>query len=144
MKQQLPPSGVWLNRVWSILLSLLVFGTLCAPALVHLTGNATDPSFVDNRPPAPLPGVPDTIDRLDKFRDNFIRYIDDNFGLRAELVQLNVAMHAWIGVSSVPGLLIGKNSWFFIKSDHASLDQFRGLNRFSDQELDAWIDTVDA
>jgi len=143
MQQQLPPSGVWLNRVVSFLLTGLVLGTLCAPALVHLSGNATDPTFIDNRRPAPLPDPPTTIDRLDKFRDKFIKYIDDNFGLRAELVRLNVLVNSWIGVSSVPGLLIGKDSWFFLKTDFASLDQFRGLNRFTDRELDAWIDAAD-
>jgi hypothetical protein len=143
MQQQLPPSGVWLNRVVSFLLTVLVLGTLCAPALVHLTGNATDPTFIDNRRPAPLPGLPTTIDRLDKFRDNVIKYVDDNFGLRAELVRLNVLVNSWVGVSSVPGLLIGKDNWFFLKTDYASLDQFRGLNQFSDQELDAWIDTAE-
>jgi alginate O-acetyltransferase complex protein AlgJ len=144
MKQQLPPLGVWLNRAASRLLIILVLVTLCAPALVQLTGNATDPTFIDNRQPAPMPGLPTTIDQLAEFRDSFIKYTDDNFGLRAELVRLNVLVHSWIGVSSVPGLVIGKNNWFFLKADHGSFDQFRGLNRFSNAELDAWIDTVDA
>jgi alginate O-acetyltransferase complex protein AlgJ len=143
MKQQLPPSGIWLNRFASFLLTILVLGTLCAPALVHLTGNATDPTFIYNRQPSPLPDPPTTIGRLGKFRDNFIKYVEDNFGLRAELVRLNVLVNSWLGVSSVPGLLIGKDRWYFLKADYASLDQFRGLNRFSDQELDAWIDAAE-
>src|SRR4051812_24344319 len=143
MKQQLPPLGVWLNKIPSLLLSIAVLATLCAPAIIQLAGRTTDPSFIDNRPPAPFPAAPSSISDIERVRNGLIKFVEDNFGLRAEMVRLNALIHAWMGVSSVPSLIMGKDGWFFLKNDYAIDDQFRGLNRFSDVELDAWIDTVD-
>jgi alginate O-acetyltransferase complex protein AlgJ len=143
MKQQLPALGVWLGRIPSLLLSVVVLGTLCAPALIQLTGQSTDTSFLDNSPPARMPKLPTSIDGMEPFRNGVIKFIDDNFGLRAEMVRLNVLMQASIGVSSVPSLMMGKDGWFFLKTHNDILDQFRGLNRFTDNELEAWIDTME-
>jgi hypothetical protein len=114
MKQQLPPLGVWFGRLPSLLLSIVVLATLCAPAVIQFSGHSTDTRFIDNRPPARMPALPKTIDVVETFRDGIIKFIDDNFGLRAEMVQANVLMHMWIGVSSVPSLMIGNvpsRSW---------------------------------
>ena len=37
-------------------------------------------------------------------------------------------------------MFVGKEGWFFLKTDNDVLDQVRGLNRFTDADLDAWID----
>src|ERR1019366_4985298 len=143
MKQPLPPLGCWLGKAQSLVFCVLVLGTLCAPAVVQFAGRATDPSFIDNRRPAQFPNWPTSIKEVVNFRDGVSRFIDDNFGLRAELVKLDYRVHSWIGVSSHPGLIEGKNGWVFLKSDYAVFDQFRGLNRFTDAELEAWIDTME-
>jgi hypothetical protein len=144
-RQQRPALGLPLARLPSALLTLAVLTTLFAPALIQLAGRQTDPSFLDNRPPATMPALPSSLslDSLRQFHSGFIRFIEDNFGLRAEMVQLNIGARRAIGVSAAPGLLIGKDGWFFLKTDAYVLDQFRGLNRFSDQDLDAWIDLME-
>ena len=142
MKQQLPALGVWFGRIPSLLLSFLVLGTLCAPALIQLTGHL--PIRLPRQSPArPLPMLPTSIEGVEPFRDGVIKFIDDNFGLRAEMVRLNVLIHPSIGVSSVPSLMVGKDGWFFLKTHNDILDQFRGLSRLTDDELDAWIDTME-
>lgn len=143
MKQQLPQLGIWLGRAASVVLCLIMAGTLIAPAAVHLSGQAISTMFLDNRAPKPFPGIPTTIHEVDKYRDNISAYMDDSFGLRAEIVVMNYRLHALLGVSSNPGLVIGKQGWAFLKTDHDVFNQFRGLNRFSDQELDAWIDDME-
>lgn len=143
MKQQMPALGVWLGKAQSWLLCIAVLGTLAAPALIHMAGKSTDPSLLDNRPRAQLPELPTSISNIERFRDGVTKFIDSNFGLRVELVKLNFLIHSWIGESSVPGLMKGKDGWFFLKSDFAILDQFRGINRFTDAELDTWIDTME-
>jgi hypothetical protein len=145
-RQQLPAPGLSLGRLPSLLLTLTVLATLFAPALIQLTGRRTDPSFLDNRPPARSPAFPSSfsLGALRQFHTEFINYIDDNFGLRAEMVKLNVRLRSAIGVSAIPGLFIGKEGWFFLKTDSDVLDQVRALNRFTAEELDEWIDLMEA
>lgn len=143
MKQQLPALGVWLSRIPSLLLTIVVLVTLSAPAFIQIIGRSTDPSFIFNRPLAGMPAFPDSMSSFDRFRDDLIKFVDDNFGLRAEMVQLNILIHSWFGESGVPSLVAGKAGWMFLKEDTAIQDQFRGLNRFTDEELDLWIDTAE-
>ena len=146
MRQQLPALGLSLSRFPSVLLAVAVLSTLFAPALIQLTGRQTDPSFLDNRPPARMPALPSSfsLGALGQFRKELIAFIDDNFGLRAEMVKLNVRVRSAIGVSAIPGLFKGKEGWFFLKTDSDVLDQVRALNRFTDEELDEWIDLMEA
>ena len=62
MKQQLPPLGVWFGKAPSIALCILGAIALTAPAIVHLSGNNTDTSQLDNRRPAPFPALPNAVD----------------------------------------------------------------------------------
>ncbi|MGB9368722.1 MAG: hypothetical protein WCE79_22190 [Xanthobacteraceae bacterium] len=146
MRQQLPALGLSLSRLPSALLALAVLATLFAPALIQLAGRQTDPSFLDNRPPARMPGVPSSLSLGDlrQFHREFIAFVDDNFGLRAEMVQLNIRVRSAIGVSAIPGMFMGKEGWFFLKTDSDVLDQVRALNRFTDGDLDEWIDLMEA
>lgn len=145
-RQQLPALGVALGRLPSVLLVVAVLATLFAPALIQLAGRQTDPSFLDNRPPARFPALPPSLSlrALDQFRTGLVSFVDDNFGLRAEMVKLNIRVRGAIGVSAIPGLFIGKEGWHFLKTEADILDQVRGLNRFTDQDLDEWIDLMEA
>ncbi len=146
MRQQLPALGISLSRLPSALLIVVVLSTLFAPALIQLAGRQTDPSFLDNRPPARFPAWPSSfsLGALKQFREGLISFVEDNFGLRAEMVKLNVRVRSAIGVSAIPGLFMGKEGWFFLKTDSDVLDQVRALNRFTDEELDEWIDLMEA
>src|ERR1041384_3256509 len=145
-RQQLPALGLTLGRIPSALLIVAVLATLFAPALIQITGRQTDPSFLDNRAPARMPDWPTSfsLGALGQFRSDLVTFIDDNFGLRAEMVKLNVRIRSAIGVSAIPGMFMGKEGWFFLKTDSDVLDQVRGLNRFTDAELDEWIDLMEA
>ena len=94
-----------------------------------------------------MPALPSSfsLGALGQFRKEMIAFIDDNFGLRAEMVKLNIRVRSAIGVSAIPGMFMGKEGWFFLKTDSDVLDQVRGLNRFTtDDELDEWIDLMEA
>lgn len=142
MKQQLPVLGVRLGKWPAMALCASVISGLFAPALIQSAGLSTDPSIIDNRRPAQFPAWPRSLEDLGAFRDGLIAYADDNFGLRTEMIRLNWRIHAAIGVSSHPGLIVGKHGWVFLDRDNA-LDQYRGINRFSEKELDAWIDAME-
>src|ERR1041384_7725266 len=100
-RQQLPALGLSLGKLPSLLLTLAALATLFAPALVQLAGPQTNPSFLDNRPPAAMPGWPASLSlgALRQFRGELANFIDDNFGLRAEMVKLNIRARGLISVS---------------------------------------------
>jgi hypothetical protein len=146
MKQQLPALGIRLGKSQSLVLCVAVFISLAAPALIQLAGWASDPSVFENRRPAPLPTLPKTIEEVGAFRDSLVSFVDDNFGLRSELIVLNFMLHSLIGVSANPNEIIGKGGWWLLKDDRTDptgFGQFRGLNRFSEPDLDNWIDTME-
>jgi hypothetical protein len=60
------------------------------------------------------------------------------------MVKLNILARSAIGVSAIPSMVMGKDGWFFLRTDADVLDQVRGLNRFTDDELDDWIDLMEA
>src|SRR5690349_20737219 len=127
-RQQLPALGLSPGWLSGALLTVAVLATLFAPALIQLTSRQTDPSFLDNRPPARMPAWPSSLSLGDwrRFHSGLTDFIDDNFGLRAEMVELNVRLRGAIGVSAIPSLLVGKDGWFFLKTDADVLDQARG------------------
>src|SRR5690242_4370327 len=106
-RQQLPALGLTLGRLPSALLTFAVLATLFAPALIQLAGRQTDPSFLDNRRPASMPTLPSSLSRGDwaQFEKGLTDFIDDNFGLRVEMVKLNVRARSAIGVSAIPTML---------------------------------------
>lgn len=144
-RQTLPTLGIELGRLPSVLLTVAVLATLFAPAVIQLAGRQTDTSLLDNRPPARLPPLPTSfsLGALEQFRNGLINFVDDNFGLRVEMVKLNIRARSAIGVSAIPTMFMGKEGWFFLKTDNDVLDQVRGLNRFTDEDLDAWIDLME-
>lgn len=71
-----------------------------------------------------------------KFTKEFESYFNDHFGLRNELVKLNsnIKYHIF-GKSANPNVVIGKNGWQFYSAEK-SIEDYQGLVRFSDAELE--------
>jgi hypothetical protein len=148
MKQQLPPLGVWLGKVPSIALCVLAAIALTAPAIVHLSGNNADTLSLDNRRPVPFPALParvdvESFDRLWLLRKRLAYYMDNVFGLRAELIILNARIRMLIGLPAADTLVAGRDGWQFLKTYEDVLDQYRGIKPMSAAALDAWIDTME-
>jgi hypothetical protein len=148
MRQQLPPLGVRFGKAASMALCILGAVSLAAPALVHLSGNNTDTSKLDNRRPAPFPALPtgadvENFDRLWLLRKRLVYYMDNAFGLRAELVTLNARIKMLMGLSAVDTMVAGRDGWHFLKVHEDILDQYRGIKPLTAAETDAWIDTME-
>src|SRR5438477_6696613 len=144
MKQQLPPLGVRFGKTPSMALCLLTAIVLTAPAIVHLSGNNTDTSKLDNRRPAPFPALPTAVDvenfdRLWLLRKRLAYYMDNVFGLRAELVILNARIKMLIGLPAADTMVAGRDGWQFLKTYEDILDQYRGIKPLTAAGLDAWI-----
>ncbi len=148
MKQQLPPLGVWFGKAPSIALSILAAVCLSLPALVHLSGNNSDTSRLDNRRPAPFPALPtaidvENVDRLWLLRKRLVYYMDNVFGLRAEFVTLNARIKMLMGLPATDTMVAGRDGWHFLKTYENVLDQYRGIKPLTAAETDAWIDTME-
>src|ERR1700730_8020598 len=143
MKQQLPPLGVWFGKAPSIALCILGAIALTAPAIVHLSGNNTDTSQLDNRRPAPFPALPtgvdvENFDRLWLLRKRLVYYMDNVFRLRAEFLILNARIKMLIGLPAVDTMVAGRGGWHFLRTTEDILDQYRGIKPLTAGELDAW------
>jgi len=141
MEQQLPNFGKKPTKIQSIFLVIL-FSFIYIPSMVQLIGVGKDNTFIDNRIPQKFPKFPAKFGDIPKFKKELSQFLQDNFGFRAELVKLNILINLKIGVSSVPGLILGKEGWLFLKNDYAILDQYRGINKFSNKELEMWVSTL--
>lgn len=141
MAQQLPNFGKKQTKIQSVCLVIL-FSFIFIPSMLQLIGMGKDNTFIDNRIPQKFPNFPARFGDISKFKKELSQFFQDNFGLRAELVRLNILINLKIGVSSVPGLVLGKEGWLFLKNDYAILDQYRGINKFSTKELEMWVSTL--
>jgi len=140
--------GVWFGKAPSMALCILAAISLTAPALVHLSGNNTDTSRLDNRRSAPFPALPtgvdvENFDRLWLLRKRLAYYMDNVFGLRAELVTLNARIKMLMGLPAVDTMVAGRDGWHFLKIHEDILDQYRGIKPLTAAGLDAWIDTME-
>src|SRR3954468_2755515 len=147
MKQQLPPLGVWFGKAPSIALCLVAIA-LSAPAIVHLSGNNTDASQLDNRHVAPFPALPapvkvENVEQLWLLRKRLVYYMDNVFGLRAQFIILSAQIKMLLGLPAADTLLAGRDGWQFLKLQDDILDRYRGIKPLTAAALDAWIDTME-
>jgi alginate O-acetyltransferase complex protein AlgJ len=71
------------------------------------------------------------------------RWIDDNFGFRQPLIQLNSMLRSVVGASEWRDVLIGRDGWLFFRADD-TIEQDRGVENFSDAELTQYVTVLDA
>jgi alginate O-acetyltransferase complex protein AlgJ len=75
-------------------------------------------------------------DRIKSDLSDFQKQFQDNFGSRGFLMELhaNVSMHLFNTANS-PQVILGNDNWLFYQGDN-SIDGFRGVNPFSNSELE--------
>ena len=144
MRQTLPDLGPHFRRRQALFFGCAFLIILFLPITIHLLGWSTDPTFIENRKPSNFPIIPKKVALIKDYRDNLRAYIRENFGFRVELLKLNILSNYYIGVSAIPTLLSGKEGRLFLKKDWNALNQYRGLDRFSNAELDRWIDVMES
>src|SRR5439155_17978377 len=62
-------------------------------------------------------------------------YINDRFGLRAQLVHIHSVLRYRLGLSSSKDVVIGRDGWLFYTADRL-MEQHTGANIFSPAELE--------
>ena len=132
------------NRPYRIA-SIVVFALLlCPPLLGRFAGIGSDVAKIEARMPSPLPALPDSRDALVGFPEQLEAHLDDTFGFRSQLVTAHSLLHLLLGVSGSPRYLVGRNGWFFHRSDDRVLDQARGVERFTPVALETWVREMEA
>ncbi|MBC3907132.1 hypothetical protein [Undibacterium umbellatum] len=103
-----------------IIYLLAIFGILLTPALVHMSGKLQGPG-IENRALATKPALPRTWSETLKFPAAVDSYLNDNFGLRNNLVAWNnqLRYHVLGDINAVQ-LTAGKDGYIFFNSHAAN------------------------
>lgn len=120
------------------LLLVAFFGVLWLPSLQMHFRSFPEPENTENRELAQAP-TGDYASFAD-FVDGWERYVVDNFGFRPYLIRSYSALKlTLLGVSPVPSVILGKDSWLFYHSealaDGNTVNDFRGTIPLSQAEL---------
>lgn len=95
----------------------------------------------ENRTPAKFPTWPaesSALDALNKLPAEFDAWFNDHFGFRTALIRWhNLLKLATFRVAPNDKVVVGKDGWIFMNAEESIAD-FRGLNPFSEAELDEW------
>jgi alginate O-acetyltransferase complex protein AlgJ len=111
---------------------------LWLPALQMKWPLIQEPANTENRELAAVPGGP--FHSLAEFTTGWELYLADHFGFRPYLIRWNSLLRmTTLGVSPVPSVLLGKESWLFYNSDALAdgntFDDFRGVIPLTQKEL---------
>ena len=126
------------RRIGQICVVALFALALIAPVLGQLAGWGTggNAEVLTKRPILQA-------SNLSAFIDQSERWIDDNFGFRRPLIQLNAAVLSLVGASASRDVLIGRDGWLFYRGND-SIEQHRGLENYSESELAAYVTALEA
>ncbi|OGT79439.1 MAG: hypothetical protein A3H91_05695 [Gammaproteobacteria bacterium RIFCSPLOWO2_02_FULL_61_13] len=92
----------------------------------------------ENRVPAPLPSIPQSLVDYLKIPKAFDSYVYDNFGMRNLLIEANARLkYGLLGVSFSRKVLVGRNGWLF-HNNHRDMLDYSGLGDVSEQDLRRW------
>lgn len=70
--------------------------------------------------------------------------LQTTFGFKAALVRLHGTVKVkWLGISASPRVVLGKDGWLFL-ADERTIDDCCGLVPFTDEELRAWRNVLEA
>lgn len=103
-----------------IIFIIAFFGILLTPAIVHVSGKFQGPG-IENRALATKPAVPATFAESLKFPAAVDAYLNDNFGLRNNLVAWNNQLrYHLLGDINAVQLTAGKDAYIFFNSHAAN------------------------
>ncbi|MCA1613788.1 MAG: hypothetical protein LC800_06475 [Acidobacteria bacterium] len=131
------------RKVEESLLVAFFLAAVCLPLTVLVLRLDTAPAW-ENRPLAEFPRRPSSVGELARLPGGLKGYFSDHFGLRSRLIRWQaVAKVHWLGVSSSPKVLLGKEGWLFY-SAQGYTETYTRLDPFTDDELARWAQALEA
>ena len=138
-------SPTFIGRFSQCLIVLLFLAGIFAPLIgtpLHWDAAA---AVDENRRAAELPGMPGNYQQAAGFTDKFIAYWRDHFGFRSMLIRgLSLLQFHETRIFLSSDVVVGKNGWLFIRPPgDVDLTIFRGLEPMTEEQLDAWQQTLE-
>jgi len=99
----------------------------------------------ERRKPAERPPTPSSSAALESFPEKFELWFDDAFGGRSPLLLMNARTKVRLfRTSPYPkNVILGKNGWLFLGPRWLNpVEQYRGVDKFSESELVAWTNSM--
>ncbi|MFH1999726.1 MAG: hypothetical protein ABIK28_08600 [Planctomycetota bacterium] len=131
-------------RNWILVLLFVAF--IITPLIGQFTGfcGAQYIQEVELRFPNTLPLRPKSMEDLAHYPEKYEAYFNDHFGFRTELVALDsLTFYRLLNSTNAPNVIIGKDDWLFERRTHNLQDECRGVLRYREEELTAWIATME-
>jgi len=126
------------NRIrdWTVVAGFFVF--LTTPLVVHVFTPDVEISRTEKRQMAVTPAAPTSLSDWFSLPHRTDAYLTDHFGLRQPMVRAFTLLKYSIGESASEKVLIGRDGWLYLTNENA-VEQYRGLDVYSEAELDAWV-----
>jgi len=116
------------------------------PLLYMLIGSKVDTVNFENRNLAEKPAL--TAETISVFPLEYEAYYNDNFPFRSKLITLNSRISYQILGEGVGATIVGKDGWLFYNGDIIAngndIAQFKGVDRFTDEELRRAAESLEA
>ena len=97
----------------------------------------------ENRNLAKLPGLPRNYQEAKSFSSRVMVFYRDHFGFRNALIRaVALGKYHGLGPEVNDRIIVGKQGWLFYSKDEKFLAD-RGLDPFSESELDAWQELLE-
>jgi len=114
---------------------------LCCGIIANVTG-FTGLALVEKRSLSSAPEWPSSLKEWSEFPAAVERYVNDNFGLRDELIAFNSYFHYRLGISAQPRVLVGTHGWLYYAGD-GNWAFYRGRYRFTEGQISDWLDRME-
>ena len=127
------------------LILILVFAIgISLPAADMALGLDVAAPRAEKRQLARFPVIQPSVDALTKLPKQIKEYLTDRFGFRNSLIRWHgMLMLNGLGVSPSDQVLVGRNGWLYT-TDSGVINDHRGANPFTREQLEQWRQTLDA
>ncbi len=129
-------------RFFDYVLIAIFLIAICVPVAVQLIGAEPDVSNDEKRKLVAIPSTPASFREVLGFPQAFTSYADDRFGLRRMFLRLGSKLRWVLGLKITPKVLFGKDGWLYLAKNNNLIEQFRGIDLFSRDELSSWVQTM--
>ena len=120
---------------------------ICLPQVTSLLGWSPAVKQNEKRKLASFPSLSWNLDSWRSFSRRYESFFLDRFNMRPWLIRVNSRLKFFVlGVSPLKEITIGKDGWLFFSSasDGDPLKAYRGMTLFSDDELSAMFQSLEA
>lgn len=131
-------------RVEDAAMAALFVAAIWLPLGGMLLSRGAAAGSAENRRLAVMPPPPRSWHDVASFPDGFRKYFEDNFGFRPTLVRWDAELKVkWLGVSTTPDVLVGKDGWLFYGGQGA-LESYLALRPFTPDQMARWRAVLEA